>query len=282
MWLGTAGKLLPLLLLTLVGLAANGLPQEVQLPQFTDVEAIALLLAYAFSGADAATVSAGETRDPRRTLFRATFLNIAIVAVFYAAIQLAYMAINPANPDIDAPLASAGAALFGYWGTVLVSIAAIFSTGTNQLSYFVVMPRMIYGMSRRGLLPQVLSYVSERWQTPSVAIGFYGFTVAALSLTGGFVVLATLMVAIEQVTAFTLIAALIALWRRNEGRIAQRMGPGWALVIFVATLFATWLILQVPPSAALSTAGLLVVGALLYVVLHRDKGEAIIVEPPAS
>ena len=162
------------------------------------------------------------------------YLNLGIVALFYALVQFAYTAIDPAIPDLDAPLASAGEALLGHTGVMLISIAAIFSTGTNQLSYFVVMPRLIFGMSERGLLPHFLNYVSPRWRTPSRAIATYGTIVALLALSGGFPLLAVFMVAIEQVIFAVMIAALIVAWRRNIGGITSSMDLGWGTIIAIA------------------------------------------------
>ena len=277
-WIGTLLKLAPILFLCGAGLVMNGLPSTVSLPEFSEVEAIALLLAFAFSGGATSAIAAGETQNPRKTIARSMFANLVIVAVFYALVQFAYAAIDPAQPDLDAPLASAGAALFGTAGVALISVAAIFSTGTNQLSYFVVMPRLIFGMSQRGLLPSFLSYVSPRWQTPSRAIATYGLIVVLLAISGGFTVLAKFMVAIEQVVFITLIAALIVAWRRNIGNLRGSMGWGWAAIIVVAIGFVIWLTMQIPASAALSTLALIGAGTALYFALRSGHGEDIMLK----
>ena len=156
--------------------------------------AYALLLAYAYSGGHLVTVAAGEVADARRTVFRAILLNLAVIALFYAFVVWAYIAINPAEVNVDRPLASAGQAVLGTFGVVAISVAAIFSTGTNQLSYFVSMPRVLFGMAQRGLLPAGLARVSPRFLTPANAILAYGLIVLALALSGTFATLATFMV----------------------------------------------------------------------------------------
>ncbi len=276
MWVGTLLKLTPILMLAGYGLASNGLPGAVSLPEFSQLESVILLIAYAFSGVGVAMISAGETKAPTTTIYRSIFLSLAFVTALYVLIQLAYSAtvIEQANPDV--PLAAMGEALFGQAGVTMISLAAIFSIATNQLAGFVVIPRILFGMGRRGLLPPVFAYVSQRFETPSVAIIFFGGVVALLAASGTFAGLATMLVASEQIFIAASILALIILWRRGEGRVAQAMGPRWFAIIAVAIVLTIWLTLQVPINAALSTALLAGVGTLLYVLAKAGtrEGEA--------
>lgn len=267
---GTVFKLAPLLGLCLVGFAQNGIPTEVVLPQFTEFESIALLLAFAFSGADFATTTAGETKNPRATVMRGIFVNLVAVAVFYAMVQLAYIAIAPDPAEVESPLAAAGAVIMGPTGALAISLAVVFSVATFQLNSFVATPRVIYGMARRGLLPNLLAYVSPRFQTPAAAIGLYGLIVGGLSLSGSFESLAVLLVSSDQLIFASSITALIVMWRRNSGGIADHMDARWAVIVPVAIAMVVWLFMQVPPSALVSVAMLMAIGAVLYLASKRS------------
>ncbi|MBX7531614.1 APC family permease [Qipengyuania sp. 1XM1-15A] len=269
MWAGTTIKLAPLILLCVAGFGVNGLPSEIILPQFSEIETVAILLAYAFSGAGAATVVAGESKEPRRTIMRSIYLNIAIVAILYATIQLAYIVISPDPAQTESPLAAAGYSLLGPVGALIISLAAIFSIATNQLSNFVAMPRIAYGMGRRGLLPNIFTYVSPRFETPAAAIAIYSGIVAVLAMSGTFEILITLGVAVEQLILFIMVGSLLIMWKRNDGGIADEMGLRWALIIPVAVSLIVWLTMQVPASAVLSTSILIVFGLLLYGLSKR-------------
>ena len=262
--LGTVLKLAPILLLCLVGFAQNGVPTDVTLPVFSEVESIALLLAFAFSGADMATVAAGETKEPRKTVMLAIFINLAGIALFYALVQWAYIAIAPDPAEVDVPLAAAGQAVFGPAGNLMISLAAIFSVATFQLNVFFAMPRIAYGMARRGLMPHVMSYVSPRFETPVVAIGAYASVVGLLSLTGSFAILAVLLVSVEQTLFALTILALVVMWWRKEAGLRTTMGARWLVIIPVAIGMVMWLLSQVPPDAARSTLLLLGIGLVLY------------------
>lgn len=269
LYVGTALKLVPLAALCLVGLYANGIPADVNLPVFSELEAVILVLAYAFSGSIAATVTAGESKDPRTDIFRSILINLAVVAVVYATIQLAYIAIAPDPGQSESPLAAAGEAVFGPAGAVLVGFAAVFSIATNQLNSFVVFPRIMFGMARRGLLPRPFAYVSPRFRTPAIAILVYSLITTVLALTGTFAILATLVVAVEQLIYLGCVAALIAVGRRNEAGAAGRMGPHWVLIIVVTSALIGWLLMQVPARAVISTLLLVAIGFVLYGVSRR-------------
>lgn len=273
-WVGTTLKLAPILLLCAAGLLVNGLPGEFVAPQFSEVEATALLLAYAFSGGGVATISAGETRNAQRTVFRSMLINIAIIAVLYTLVQLAYVAISPEAANADRPLASAAEAVFGPWGGVMIGLAAIFSIGTGQLSYFVAMPRLFFGMGRRGLLPPIFGSISDRFGTPWFAITVYGLIVAGLAVTGTFRSLATLMVATETLVILGVTAAFVAMWKRNTGGIAAELGIGWGAIVVIAAGFQLWMLAQVPLSAALPTLGILAVGGVIFLFARRSGKDA--------
>ncbi len=270
LWAGTALKITPILLLCFAGLLVNGLPSTYVAPQFSEVEATALLLAYAFSGGGVATISAGETKNPHRTVFLSMYINLAIVAALYALVLLAYVAIAPEAASVDTPLAAAGETVFGSWGGSLIAVAAIFSIGTGQLGYFVTMPRLLYGMGRRGLLPARFARLSARFETPWFAISIYAAVVALLALTGTFQSLATLLVAAETLVIVASIVAFAVIWRRNVGEIAGELGPGWVAIVASALVFNLWLLAQVPWSAALPTLGILAAGGIAYLLARRS------------
>lgn len=269
LWLGTLFKLGPILLVCVAGLWTNGVPTSVHLPVFSDVEAIALLLAYAYSGGHLVTVAAGEVADARRTVFRAIVLNLMVIALFYAFVVWAYIAIDPQNVNAERPLASAGQAVLGTFGVAAISVAAIFSTGTNQLSYFVSMPRVLFGMAERGLLPAALAKVSPRFLTPANAILAYAALVMVLALSGTFATLATFMVALEALVLLAAVLALPVLWRRGQFTITGWRAAMWGAMIAAAVVFELWMEAQAPASAVLPTFGVLLAGSLVYLVARR-------------
>jgi amino acid transporter len=248
----------------------------VALPHFSNIESIALLLAYAYSGAAASTGAAGEVKDAKATVYRSIVVNLVVIALFYGFVQGAYIAINPQHPDSSRPLASAGEAVFGHWGVIAISVAAIFSVGTNLMTYFIGAPRIVFGMAERGLLPAWFARISPRYLTPVNAILAYSAIIALLALSGTFKTLATLLVATEALVFVTAITALPVLWYKGKVT-AGRIGViGWGAAVAAALAFEFWLLRQVPPGAALSTVGALLVGTLLYGLQRRAQPRGVL------
>ncbi|MEM1196893.1 MAG: APC family permease [Pseudomonadota bacterium] len=261
---GTALKLAPILILVGVGYWQNGVPTNITLPTFSAFESIALLLAFAFSGCDVAVQAAGEAKEPRKTMMPALFANLIGVAIFYALVQLAYSATAPDASQADIPLAAMGQDLMGSTGRLMVSVAAIFSTATLGLNLFFLVPRVLYGMGRRGLLPHVFAYVSPRFKSPVVAIAFFGGFVAALAISGTFELLAMLLVSVEQLGFLAVIGALIVMWRRNDAGLRETMDARWAIIITVAVGYIVWLLSQISASSVLYTGVMIGIGTALY------------------
>lgn len=270
--LGTVLKLAPIGILIGVGLTQNGIPTDITLPTFSAFESVALLLAFAFSGADIAVNAAGEAKNPRKTLMPALFANLAMVAVFYALVQLAYSASAPDPSRADIPLAAMGTSLLGPTGALMVSIAAIFSTATLTLNLFFLVPRILFGMGRRGLLPHGFAYVSPRFKSPVIAIAFFGAFVLVLALSGTFELLAELLVSTEQLAFLVTVGSLIVMWRRNDAGLRETMGFRWAIIIPVAIGYIIWLLLQLDANSVLYTVIMLVIGTALYLA---SKGSAV-------
>jgi amino acid transporter len=152
-----------------------------------------------------------------------------------------------------------------------ISVAAIFSIGTNQLSSFVSIPRLLFGMSQRALLPAFLARVSSRFLTPANAIVTYGLIVALLALSGTFEALAIFSVALETLSWLLVIVALPVMWHRGEFAVSKAKALGWLVVVVAALLFNLWLLKQVPANSALPTLGALLIGAALYVLARRTS-----------
>src|SRR5215203_7453264 len=85
----TIGKLVPIIIFIAAGLFFLN-PQAYELgprPSSADFSQSVLLLVYAFTGFEMATIPAGEVKDPKRALPRALLIALVVVAVLYIMIQ---------------------------------------------------------------------------------------------------------------------------------------------------------------------------------------------------
>ena len=251
-------KTVPLLLIAAAALFMTGVPAPGPLPPITEVEAGILLVFYAFVGFENATVTAGETKDPNRTLPRALLGTIGTVALLYFFVQLAFVAVFPAGLEkgADAPLLALGDWLLGPFGALLIGVTAVFSTAGNLHSNMTATPRVTFAMAERGELPAWLATVSRRFDTPVASILFFAALVAVLAVSGSFVWLAVISTLARMIVYSVTILALPRAPQR-PARIAPShwliAGVGILICILVAAQadLKDWLTL-----AVLSAAGL--------------------------
>lgn len=130
----TVLKLLPILLIIGLGAVAgqvSNLPavNPSGMPLAGVLATTALLTMWAFAGLESATIPAGDVRDPRKTIPRATVIGTITVAFIYIASTAAVMMLVPAGElaDSTSPFADAARHL-GPWGPHLVAIGALIAT----------------------------------------------------------------------------------------------------------------------------------------------------------
>ena len=119
----TVGKLIPLIIFVTAGLFFLN-PQAFALgtrPTTGAFSQSVLLLIYAFTGFEMATIPAGEVRDPKRNLPHALLIAIAVVASLYILIQLVCVGTLPGLAQSQRPLADAGTVFMGAAGGAIIS-----------------------------------------------------------------------------------------------------------------------------------------------------------------
>jgi basic amino acid/polyamine antiporter, APA family len=262
----TLAKALPLIALAIWGLAAaDGLPAPGPLPALSALEGSALLVLYAFVGFENALVPAGETDDPRRNIPRALIATLLTTASIYFLVQLAYVAVMPADAAPAAALAGLAETLMGPVGAMLVAAIVLVSVAGNVGSTLTSTPRVTFALAHQGSLPRWFGAVNERWATPANSVLFMGLVVAALALSGSFVWLAILSALARLVAYMVSIAALPK---------TVRPGPGLLAMVAAGLLVCLWAAAQSSWEAWAALGGALAVGLLLYAVARRQAGSS--------
>jgi amino acid transporter len=267
----TVAKLLPLLLLIVVGAFAIE-PANLRIAAAPAPGALAgtsILLIFAFSGIESALVPSGEVRDPVRTVPRAIFAAMVAVTVLYIALQLVVQGVLGsalgAGGAQSAPLAAAATAVLGPWGGRLLLVGAVVSMFGYVSGMTLAVPRALYAFARDGFLPGALASIHPRHRTPHVAIVVQAVAVFALAASGEFGRLAIL----ANVSALLLyLACCVAAWelrRRNvqSGGTPFRV-PAAGLVPALAVAVIVWLLTSIGPRDWAAVGGALLVAAAIY------------------
>jgi len=263
----TVAKLLPLLLLVILGAASvkRGNLAWHATPASSDVARASAVLIFAFLGVETALVPSGEVRDTSKTVPRAIFAAMIVVTLLYLAIQIVTQGIlGPALVGQKTPLAEAAAVAFGAPGRTLILVGSAVSIFGYLSGMTLAVPRMLFAFGRDGFLPAPLAAVHERFRTPYVAIIVQTLIVIGLAVSGSFEKLAIIANGSILLVYAACCLAVIELRRRKvqESGAPFRV-PFAAAIPVLAVLVIVWLMTSL---TAEEWKALLVVVAVAIVV----------------
>ena len=164
----TVLKVIPLLALPLIGLFFIN-PENFShvtpaaQPFGAAFNATAFLTLWAFIGLETGTVPAGQVKNSRQTVPRATILGTVIAAIVYILGTVVIMGVVPAQELIHskAPYADAAHHIFGgSWG-IPVAIAAIISCLGTLNGWLIIVGRIPFGAAQDGLFPEIFTRVTR-------------------------------------------------------------------------------------------------------------------------
>lgn len=129
-----------------------------------------LLAFFAFIGFEGISNIAEETMEPRKTLPKAILLTLAIsTAIYVLVVSVALLTVGPEDLATQpAPLSHLFARTTGLPATI-ITLVAIFATLNGVIVQIIMVSRLSYGLSSRGLLPAFLGTINEKTQTPFIA-----------------------------------------------------------------------------------------------------------------
>jgi APA family basic amino acid/polyamine antiporter len=257
-------KVAPLVLIGALGLVLAPIPAPV-LPEFSAVESVSLVALYAFVGFEAATIPAGETRDPKKAIPRALLLTVAGVTLLYVVVQLAYSASGIG--ESDAPLADLAAQSLGPAGALLLGVTAIISVLANQLSAVTSVSRITSSFADQHLLPGWFGRISPRFATPANSILAVGGIGLALALSGTFVSLAVISTVSRLFAYLACIAAIPRLDARDRNlRLVHSI-----LLPLAAAALCLWAASQSRADEWRAFVAFLLAGSLLYLMARLGR-----------
>jgi amino acid transporter len=128
---------------------------------------------FALLGFEQAIQLAGESRDPKRDLPRATLGSVAIGAVIYVLLQLVFIAALPHSAfahgwaklhyeGITGPWAGLATLVGLGWLSLILYLDAVVSPGGTGLIYTTATSRVSFGLAKNGYLPKVFARTDRR------------------------------------------------------------------------------------------------------------------------
>lgn len=264
----TVGKLVPIIIFIAAGLFFLN-PQAYApgpAPTTAAFSQSVLLLVYAFTGFEMATIPAGEIRDPQRSLPRALLIAILVVAVLYILIQVVCVGTLPGLAQSQKPLADAGSQFLGSAGGAIISAGAVVSIVGNLNILLLSGSRLPFAMAEQKQLPAFVGSIHKRFFTPYVAILITAGFMLVLTLKSSFLTALTISVIARLVTYGSTCLALPLFRTRKEAPAALFRLPGGMVIAILSLLLIVWLLLHSTLSEARTAAIAAAVGLAIYFV----------------
>ena len=178
----------------------------------------AAIVFFAFLGFDAVSTAAEEVKNPQKDVPRGIIGSLGIATVLYIGVTLILTGLVPfAHLDVKDPVAFAMRFIGHDMIAGMISVGAILTLLTVLISMTYGLARLVYTISRDGLLPITLSEVNEKTKTPHKATVVVGIISAILA---GIIPLNQLAALTNIVTllVFVIIAAGILQLRKDLGK----------------------------------------------------------------
>lgn len=223
------------------------------------------LVFFAYIGFDAVSTAAEESKNPQKdlpfgilmSLFVCTALYMAVAAVMTGAVP--YTELN-----VEAPVAHVLSRINQGWAASLVSVGAIAGITTVLLVLTLGQTRILYAMSRDGMLPAVMSRLHPKFATPHINTWVVGLFTALGAAVIPIHALAE-MTNIGTLFAFALVCVGVLYLRKVEPDRARGFRTPWVPIIPIAgCLSALYLMVNESAITQLRFVIWLVIGLVIY------------------
>lgn len=252
---------------------------------FTGIISGAALVFFAFIGFDVVATSAEEVKDPQKTLPRGIFGGLALVTVLYILVTLAVTGMV-SYKDLAATespsLATAFQLVGADWAAGIISVGSLVGLTTVIMVLLMGLARVIFAMSRDGLLPRGLSRTSPKRSTPVRTQILCGVVVALLA---GFteVELLAEMINIGTLSAFVTVSLGILVLRKKRPDLKPSFRVPFGKVIpILSAVLCVYLMLNLATVTWVFFGIWLIIGFAIYFAYGQrhsrlataDAGEA--------
>jgi basic amino acid/polyamine antiporter, APA family len=229
---------------------------------------------FAYIGFDAVSTAAQEARNPQKDMpfgILGSLIVCTTLYIFVAGLLTGIKSYTTLN--VPAPVADGAAAIGVRWGVILIDLGAIAGLASVMLVMLLGQSRVLYTMSRDGLLWEWVGRLHPRFCTPyltSIVVGIFAALLAALlpiTLLGELVSLGTLL-------AFTIVSLGVWVLRvRHPDLHRPFRTPLVPLVPICGMVVSLALMLSLDAPAWIGFGSWLIFGLIIYFAYSRKHSK---------
>jgi APA family basic amino acid/polyamine antiporter len=242
----------------------------------TGVLAGASMVFFAYVGFDAVSTAAEEAKDPQKDLPFGIVTSLSFCTVIYILVAgLLTGVVHYSQLNVSSPVAHALSLLGFNWASALISTGVIAGLTTVMLVLYYGLTRIIFAMSRDGLLSGFFSKVNEHTQTPIRVIILCGVIISTIA---GLIPLGDLveLVNIGTLAAFTFVCLGVIILRITQPGLHRPFrSPYSPLFPVLGMLSCGGLMFFLPALTWLRFVVWLVLGLIVYFTYSIHNSELI-------
>ncbi|HVN74817.1 MAG TPA: amino acid permease [Thermoanaerobaculaceae bacterium] len=232
---------------------------------FKGVMTAAAIVFLAYVGFDAVSTAAEEAKNPQRDMPIGIMGSLAVATVLYMAVAAIMTGVVPyARLGVADPVALVLNELGMRWSSAVISVGAIGGITSVLLVLLLGQPRILFSMSRDGLLPPFLSSVHARYRTPyltTIATGTIVSVAAALTPID----VSSALCSIGTLFAFLIVCAGVIVLRRTRPDLERPFRvPLFPLLPALGVVLCAYLMVSLPGTAWVRFVVWLVIGLMIY------------------
>lgn len=226
----------------------------------------AALVFFAFLGFDVVATTSEEAINPKRNVPLGIGVGMGLIIVLYTLVAIVTTGMvsykdlaKQASPSLATDFEMVGA----NWAAKIISFGIVIGLATVVMVLLLGLTRVVFAMSRDGLLPRGLSHTGKHG-TPVRLQVIVGVVMALIAACSDVDVLAD-MVNIGTLSAFTLVAISVPIMRRKRPDLKRtfRM-PGNPWIPILIALANVWLMLNLSVLTWIRFVVWLLVGFAIY------------------
>lgn len=208
----------------------------------------ASLVFFAYFGFDAVSTAAEEAKNPQRDLPIGLIASLIFCTLVYIVVSGLLTGIVPYSElNVSSPVAFALTKLGHTWSSTLVATGVLAGLITVLLVLLYGLTRILFAMSRDGLISSVFSKINPDRKTPTRIILMCGFVV---SLVAGFIPLGELAetVNIGTLASFVMVCVGVIVLRIRQPELVRPFKNPWNPLIPVLGILSCGALMSFLPA----------------------------------
>jgi len=240
---------------------------EIKAPEgFLGVLRASAFIFVIYLGGEAIAVAQAETKDPGKTIPRAILISTLALIFIYTTIAYVVFKIVPSESLAGqaSPLAYVAEQFMGPLGVGIITLAGIIAALSSVNTSTMAHSRVAYALARDGYFPKSFFNLSERFQTPLIALLVGSVFTVAFAATGvvNFVTYAT---DFGFIIGFVFVNLSLIKLRRDKPDLYRPFKvPLYPLTPILGIIASLFLIIFLEPSTLLIGTELFIFGLIAY------------------